>query len=267
MSFDTPNAGNLSLGAGEVRFARGFQSNPALRDYRHLGNVESLAITTTIETILKKSSMDGARGTYKEAVIGSEAEVSLVLDEFHPENLALAAFGDTALFNLTAAAALTAQPVNNGVAIKFERWYQLYRSTGVAARKVANVVIKQGANTLLLGSDYAIDLENGLVKIIEAGALSAESVTTWDGDVVAITNAKQVRGLSVGTIEGSLLYISSANQAAGPRFRLEIHRVQLQPDGELALISEEFGAFTLRGKSQKDVAQPAGEQFYVLTEL
>src|SRR5579884_1602097 len=71
----TPDAGNLSLGAGEVLFDR-FDANGNPTGYRHLGNVESLAITTTVETVQKKSSMDGARGIYKEAVIGSEAEVS-----------------------------------------------------------------------------------------------------------------------------------------------------------------------------------------------
>jgi hypothetical protein len=91
-------------------------------------------------------------------------------------------------------------------------------------------------------------------------------VTTWDGSRAAIASTI-VRGLSVGSIEGSLKYFSAANQAAGPRWEVEIHKVTITPDGELAFISEEFGTFTLRGKSQKDTTKPAGEQFFTALKL
>ncbi len=256
----TPNPANLSLGAGDVWFARGFQSDLNKREYRHLGNVESFAITTTVETIEKKSSMDGARGIYKQAVIGSEGEVSLLLDEYHPENLALALLGDTALFSQAAGGPLTGQSINNGVALKFERWYYL------GFKQVSAVVVKQGVTTGVLNTDYELNTELGLVKIKSGGAFT-EAITTWDGSRAAITNANLVRALSVGSIEGSLKYASAANQGAGPRWEVEIHKIQLNADGELQFISEEFGTFTLRGKAQKDTTKAAGEQFFTLREL
>jgi hypothetical protein len=255
----TPDSGNLSLGAGEVLFARGFQSDLAKREYRHLGNVESLAITTTVETIEKKSSMDGARGVYKQAVIGSEAEVALVLSEYDPENLALALLGDTASYSQASGGPTTGQSINNGAALKFDRWYYLgYKQVTVTA-------VKQGANTGVLGTDYELNTELGLIKI-KSGGIFTESVTTWDGSRAAIASTI-VRGLSVGSIEGSLKYFSAANQAAGPRWEVEIHKVTITPDGELAFISEEFGTFTLRGKAQKDTTKLAGEQFFTALKL
>jgi len=272
MSFqNTPSGENLVLGAGEILFDR-FDAAGLSTGYRHVGNAESLNITTTVETIEKKSSMDGARGIIAQAVIGSESEVVIVLNEYHPENLALALQGDTGTYAQTAAAGLVAQPVNGGVAVKFERWYQLEKSAGGNAKKVSNLVVKQGVTTLVLNDDYVVDLELGLIKVLESGALATEAVTTWEGDVAAITAGAAaggvlVRGLSVGKIEGRLKYKSAANQAKGPRFEVDVHKIQLQPDGELPFISEEFGTFTVRGKAQKDTSKPAGEEFYTVRPL
>jgi hypothetical protein len=254
----TPDAGNLSLGAGEVLFDR-FDANGNPTGYRHLGNVESLAITTTVETVQKKSSMDGARGIYKEAVIGSEAEVSMVLSEYDPENLALALLGDTATFSQASSAAQTGRQINGGAALKFDRWYYL------GFKQVTVTAVKQGATTGVLGTDYELNTELGLIKIKSGGAFT-EAVTTWDGSAAAVTGT-QVRGLSVGKIEGRLKYFSAANQAAGPRWEVDIHKVTLNPDGELQFISEDFGTFTLRGKAQKDSTKPANEQFFVARKL
>jgi hypothetical protein len=254
----TPDAGNLSLGAGEVLFDR-FDANGNPTGYRHMGNVESLAITTTVETVQKKSSMDGARGIYKEAVIGSEAEVSVVLSEYDPENLALALLGDTATFSQSASSSQTGRQINGGAPLKFDRWYYL------GFKQVTVTAVKQGATTGVLGTDYELNTELGLVKIKSGGAFT-EAVTTWDGSAAAVTGT-QVRGLSVGKIEGRLKYFSAANQAAGPRWEVDIHKVTLNPDGELQFISEDFGTFTLRGKAQKDSTKPANEQFFVARKL
>lgn len=262
----TPDPANLSLGAGEVLFDR-FDSSGNSTGYRHLGNVESLNGTPTIEKITKKSSMDGARGTYKEAVIGSELDIVIVLDEYDPENLALALMGDTAAYAQSADSALVAQPVNGGVAIKFDRWYQMELSAGGDAKQVSMVVIKQTAVTLVLNDDYVLNTELGLVKILSTGSTPPlEAVTTWEGDVAAITSTV-IRGLSVGKIEGRLKYFSATNQAAGPRFEVDVHKVSFTPEGELGFISEEFGTFSLSGKAQKDVSKPAGEEFFVARKL
>lgn len=254
----TPDAGNLSLGAGEVLFDR-FDANGNSTGYRHLGNVESLAITTTVETIEKKSSMDGSRGIYKQAVVGSEAEVSMVLSEYDPENLALALLGDTATFTQASSSTSTGRQINGGAALKFDRWYYL------GFKQVTVTAVKQGVTTGVLGTDYELNAELGLVKI-KAGGAFTEAVTTWDGSRAAV-NSTQVRGLSVGKIEGRLKYFSASNQAAGPRVELDVHKLNVTPDGELPFISEEYGTFTLRGQAQKDTTKPAGEQFFVARKL
>lgn len=266
----TPRPENLVLGAGEVLFDRKDAAG-AFTGYRPLGNVESLNVTVTVETLEKKSSMDGARGIYKSVVIGSEAEFVMVLSEMDAENKALLILGDTADFTQTAATGLLAQPINNGVALKFHRWYQMQKSgtPNVDVKKLANVVVKQGAVVQVLNSDYKINLELGLIMLLDDGANALEAVTTWDGDVTAIAAgaSKLIRGLSVGKIEGRLKYFSATNQAAGPREEVDIHNLNLTPDGEQSFISEEFMTGTIRGKAQKDTTKPLGEEFFTRRTL
>jgi hypothetical protein len=246
------------VGAGHVLFNR-FDAQGEPTGYRHLRNVDTLNLATTVTKIEKKSAMDGARQILKEVVTGTEAEVTLVLSEYDKENLALAFRGDTAAFTQAADPGLTAQEINNGEALSFDVWYDLGKEM------LSDVEINQNGSPLTITEDYLIDLEVGMVCILSTGG-GAEAVTTWDGDAAAI-DSTTVRGLNVGKILGSLRFISAENQAAGPRFKADIHLVELAPDGELPFISEEFGSFTLKGKAQKDSSQAAGEEFFTVREL
>ncbi len=253
----TPDPNNLLLGAGEVFFDR-FDADGLSTGYRHCGNVESLSTNTSVEKKEKKSSMDGARSTLKEVITGSNMEVSMVFSEFDPENLALALLGEASDFTQDASA-VTGGEINGGVALKFDRWYYLGK------HDVSNVAIKQGATTLTAGDDYELKADVGLVKILSTGT-GLEEITTWDGDAGAVSG-KQITGLSVGKVEGALKYIAAADQASGPRYEVDIHKVNLTPDGELPFIGEDFATFNLKGKAQKDITKPAGEQFLVIKEI
>lgn len=253
----TPDPNNLSLGAGEVLFDR-YDANGDSTGYRHLGNVESLTISTTVEKLEKKSSMQGKRTTYKEVVIGQTAEVSMILSEFDPDNLALAFRGDVVDFTQAGAWGLSAQSINGGVAIVFDRWYPMGK------RSLSNVVISQGT-PLTLGDDYEINLELGLVKILESGA-GTEAITTWDGDSAPLASSS-IRGLASSSINGRLKYFSATDQVSGPRYELDVHNFEPAPEGELGLISEVYGTFTLKGKAQEDTSQASGEEFFTLRVL
>lgn len=246
------------VGAGHVLVDR-FDADGNRTGYRHLRNVDSLSIATTVDKIKKKSAMTGTRSTLAEVVIGTEGLVTLVLSEYDPENLALAFRGSTAEFTQNADPGLSDQPINGGAALKFDVWYDLGKEM------LSDVVINQGASPLTLTTDYLLDAEAGMVLILSAGG-GAEAVTTWDGDAGAIASIV-VSGLNAGKILGALRFLSASDQAHGPRYKVDIHKVELAPDGELGFISEEFGSFTLKGEAQKDTAQPVGEEFFTVRKL
>jgi hypothetical protein len=252
----TPNPDNYMLGAGEVLFDR-FDAAGLSTGYRHLGNATAFGGATSVEKLPHKSSMSGARTTDKEVVIGSEHELTIVLEEFDPENLALALLGEVSTFSQDAGN-ITAGEINGGLALNFDRWYSLGK------RDVSSVVIDQGG-ALTVDDDYVLNAELGLVKILSTGA-GAEAVTTWDGDCGAISS-DLVTALSVSKIEGRLKYFSASDQASGPRYEIDVHKVNLSPEGEVPFIGETWANFTLKGKAQKDITQPAGQEFVTIRKI
>jgi hypothetical protein len=257
MNKATPNADYLYIGAGDAWFDR-FDASGISTGYRHLGNVEDITITPTVETLEKKSSMNGARSILKSVIVSSEAELSLTMNEYAAENLALAMLGTTEDFTQSTAS-VTDGPINGGVAVVLDRWYDL----GVINPTITS--LEQGG-TPLAAADW--EYRDGLVRVKSGGAATA-AITTWNGTTPAITAGarKKIKGLSVGKIEGKFLFIGAADLASGPRLKVTAFKVSLTPDGALGLISEEFGTYQLKGKIQQDLNQPAGNQFYEVVEL
>jgi hypothetical protein len=257
----TPNPQNLYLGAGEVWLDR-FDPVTFLPTgaYRHLGDVDSLEINTVVKALEKKSSMDGARATYANVVVSADVDVTLKLAELDPDNFALAMLGENAAWTQAADTTVTAGAINGGVAIVLERWYD----TGFLNPHVTDV--KQGMVTLVAGVDYVVDYPTGMIKFPASGAALA-AITVWDGSAPAIAGGQQWYGLSNIETYGALRYRSAANQITGAQILLDVHNIQLMPEGNLQLIAEQFGEATLKGKCQIDVTRPVGQQYYRVRQL
>jgi hypothetical protein len=253
----TPNPQNLYLGAGEVWLDR-FDPVTFLPtgSYRHLGDVDSLELNTVVKSLEKKSSMDGARGTYANVIVSADIDVTLKLAELDPENFALAMLGSTAAWTQTINASISAGAINNGVAIVLDRWYDL----GYLNPHVTSV------GSLVAGVDYVVDYPTGMIKFPSTGAATA-AIYTWVGTAPAIAGGKAWYGL--GNIEtyGALRYRSAANQITGVQMLLDIWNIQLMPEGNLQLIAEQFGEATLKGKVQVDTTKPVGQRYYRVRQL
>lgn len=258
----TPNSNNLYVGAGEVWLDR-FDASGNPTGLRHLGNVDTLGIAPKVDIIDKKSSMTGLRTLLSEVPKGFSAEVSMDLSEWDAENLALAMLGTTSVFSQATNPTVTAGPINNGVAIVLDRWYDF----GGLNPTVTD--IKQGATTLVAGTDYVLRTDAGMVLFPSTGAATA-AVTTWDGSFPAIANTLKkmiVQALAVSKVRGHLRYVSALDQAAGPRLMIDIWNLNLYPDGDISLIGEEFASFKLKGNMLADLTKPTGQQFFKVLNL
>jgi hypothetical protein len=253
----TPNPQNLYLGAGEVWLDR-FDPVTFLPtgSYRHLGDVDSLELNTVVKSLEKKSSMDGARGTYANVIVSADIDVTLKLAELDPENFALAMLGSTAPWTQAIAASISAGVINNGNAIVLDRWYDL----GYLNPHVTSV------GSLLAGVDYVVDYPTGMIKFPSTGTAAA-AVYTWVGTAPAVTGGKVWYGLGAIETYGALRYRSAANQITGVQMLLDIWNIQLMPEGNLQLIAEQFGEATLKGKVQVDTTKPVGQRYYRVRQL
>jgi hypothetical protein len=256
----TPTNADLYVGAGNVlidRWVNGVKTG----NWRHMGLVDKLDITMSTESVKKKNAMDGARGTYKEIVTGSEATLSLSFAEFNAENLALALGGNVTTW--TQASGTASDTALGNV----KKGFGL--STG--KNKITVTAVKKGATTLVDAGtsngtgDYWVEKQSGTIFFLDtpttAGLADGDAVT-WTGSYLAITGKPQVNGLAAGQIQCSLKFVSASNQASGPQFEVLIPQATISGDGALSLINEDIGSGTLKGTAQQDTSQAAGEQFY-----
>jgi hypothetical protein len=261
----TPDANNLYLGAGEVFFDR-FDASGVSTGLRHLGNVDEFTSNVTVDSVTKKSAMSGTRGILAEVITGTTAEIGMSLSEYESNNLALVLLGNESAYTQAAEVAFTGRALV-GASFAFDVWYEFKNAAGTPILNPTVTAIKQGATTIN-PAGYEVRAEAGMIRFLSsyAGANPAALLTaiTWDGStpaVVAGDGKRLVQALAVGKVQGRLRYISATDQANGPRVIVDVWKVNLNPDGDLPLIGEDFGAFKLKGKAQKDATKAAGSQY------
>lgn len=88
----SPNVNNYYLGKGNV-YVSETATEPGTGDWRHVGNVPEFEFTPEIENLEHFSSMEGVRTKDRTIVLEKSGQLRMVLEEFTPENLAVALLG------------------------------------------------------------------------------------------------------------------------------------------------------------------------------
>lgn len=245
---------NVYLGRGKIFFDR-FDTAGASTGLRFVGTASQVNISQSPEVLELQDFSQASAPTLKRVVTKDPIEISIKLHEFVKENVALALLGVEATYT-QAGTAVTGESLG---AVKKDRIYKL------ANRQVSSVVVKKGVTTLVAGTDYdVLDAAVGLIYIRPG------SVTVVDGDTLtadysraAITAMDKVQGGQQPLIEGRLLYVG--DPAAGPSWDYDFWKVQISPDGDLALIGTDYGELNLKGLVISDpVGHPTEPNFVAI---
>lgn len=84
----SPNTGNYRIGKGAYHFKREGDA-----DFKHMGNAAESEFTPTLERLDHFSSMEGVREKDLSVVVERGGTVSITLEEWTPDNVALALLG------------------------------------------------------------------------------------------------------------------------------------------------------------------------------
>ena len=221
---------HITMGRGEVWFAP-FTPNTTNPDdgYRFLGNCPEFSLNLSQETLDHYRSTRGIRERDKRIVIESNLEGTIVCDEILPATLAYFFNSQPTQNTITA--------VTNGTytipKARQSRWYQIGESLAdpVGVRNLTSVTV----TGKVAGTDYSVDLENGMIGILEGGTITNGSSVT-----ITYTAAAQT-GLQIISkdtqIEGALRFISK--NPSGPQYNYIMPYVQLSSNGDFSLISEQ----------------------------
>lgn len=222
------------LGRGKLYlalFAAG-STNPL--GERYLGNTPSFALTVEAEYLDHFSSDAGIREKDLTVPVETRRSANLVTDQIDPKNVAIFFFGS---------ADVLAQSSDEDLTETFEEvegdlTYQLGISvdapTGV--RKVDNVVVKVGSDTMTLNEDYTLDADLGRVTIVSGGGISDGDDVVVEYDILACSRDQIISGNDA--VEGALRFI--ADNPEGDNIDYYMPWVKLTPNGDYALKGEEW---------------------------
>ena len=152
--------------------------------------------------------------------------LALTLDDLSEEN---------AMLFFSAAASTVSQVATPVVAesvpdVQLGRYYQLGQNTGnpTGVRNVTAVVVKLGAATLVLNTDYLLDAARGRIYIIPTGSLIAGDDLLVDYTPVVNSRRRLASGAGT-TVEGRMRFL--ANNLAGANRDYYFPSVSITPSG------------------------------------
>lgn len=217
--------------------------------YTWIGDCDGFTINTTQEYLDWQESYSGNRATVGHLPIKSDYAAELSILNIDGENLARAFYGSAAT---VAAASIVAEAITayNG------------QMSALKYPGVSSVVVKKGAATLVLDTDYTVDAANGTITIlagstqVPAGAGVALTVDYSHAGV-----ASRMKLMTSGVKDYSLRFEGKSRFDDLVQIG-EIHRINLDMAATLELIGTGVNKLVVKGKLLPAPEQPAGESQY-----
>jgi hypothetical protein len=219
---------NFTIGRGDLLFAEK-KADGTLGGYRPIGNTPSFNLTVSSDSVQHFSSARGMRVQDRDVPVQTTYAANFETDDVSPKNLAALFLGDASIDAITSATAVdeTFTDVEPGLQ------YQVGVSTAhpQGLRNIANVVVKEGASTLVIDTDYTVDLALGIVTVVEGGALGSgdDMIVTYDR--TAYSQNSVASGATVK--EGALKFI--AYNPEGDDIDYLLPDIKLSPNGDFAI--------------------------------
>lgn len=226
---------NFVVPAGYVYFDREDAAG-ALTGERYIGQTPGFTVTVASPDAIDLYSSDGPIAELLSRTITKVTRsAKMTCQNVSADNVAAFLIGSVGTGSTSAGTVL-----NEPITVKKGLWYQLGVSDTDPAgvRDVTSVVITNtaGTTTYVAGTDYLIDLELARFLVVSAGAIT-------DGQIVHVDYTKQARSwerivsAATGAVFGAVRVVSDNTTGLGRDWYFP--RVQLAPDGELALKSRD----------------------------
>lgn len=207
--------------------------------FTEVGNATKFEIHTPTEFRRRASRMKASYGqTLDTVALPQDASLGFTLDDVNPENLALALLGVPETYTQTAATDLS-----ETVTAVSGAWHDLGKV------KLANVVVEQGATTYTAGTDYEVNAEIGMLKVLAGGSITpaAELSVRYD---CAEVSGHAVKGATRPTVSVALI-LDGRNHVDGSSCRVDVYRARITPASAVNFLSQEFTSVDFDGSLEK----------------
>jgi hypothetical protein len=214
---------------------------------------EKFAVKSNTE--IKEKTSKG-RSTYGQ-VIGSvalqkPAEIEITLSQTGKDGMTMALLGTASALS-QGSGSIT----DEVIVAKRDYWVQLSKQ----AFAVAGFSVKHtsGTPTYVLGTDYLVNYQLGMVKVLSTGAILEGASIKVSGTYVAITGTK-ISGATQAQVRGAFL-LDGQNFADSNACIVRVPQAVLSSGDVFDFLSDNFGTVPLKGKMETPLG--ASEPFTV----
>ncbi len=206
--------------------------------YRWVGNVPDFKPAFAATKLEHKESYTGQRLPDKTITTELKSTFTATLEDWSPENMALATRGKA---QKTTSGAVTGDTSPATLAVG-ETW--LLKNSNISALVITD---SAGTPATVDEDDYIADPVYGTVELVNAGTYVLPLKAAYTKGVVDV-----VPFFTEGVQEVALLFEGINTADSNKKVRAELYRVALDPTKELGLITENFGQFVLEGTALID---------------
>lgn len=228
---------NYTLGRGKVHFSRFLPGTFTPEGFRYIGNTPEFSLNIESEELDHFNSDEGIRE--KDASVSLEVNRtgSLITDNISPENVALFFFGSDSEVVQPAVASQTITITSIGAGRSYKIGSSESNPTGYFGIDAIGFVAEVGVTPLVDGTDYTVDLDNGIITFLDTSLIAVDGV---DVDVTfAVRSSTRSRVISGSkAIEGAMMYVTKNPTGTDSTFYMP--HVKVTPNGDYALKGDEW---------------------------
>ena len=255
-----PNQHLPMLGKGSILFDR-FDASGNQQGYVHLGNCTKFEIDVKDEMAELYSSLNKSVSLISTALKKRVPSVSITGTDFASDKMALVMMASGKSTLTVTAQTITAEQIVGITPTKKGKYFAtLNRNIDPTP---TNISVKQGAVTLVAGTDYIVaDPVEGLIYFPATSSVDDSKAVTVDYKTLVGTY-DQVAGGTQPIVQGRLRFVPDPTD--GQKIGVEIWKVNLSPNGQLGLIADDYGNWTLDGRILDDSANHPNAPYYLAT--
>ncbi|QQE90271.1 hypothetical protein [Azotobacter chroococcum] len=200
-----------------------------------LGNASAASLAIAVEKSDKNESFSGSRGLYGSLITAKSGTLSITLDEFLVENLAMALHSTPVdIVSGTVSGEALPSGLVSGDEVQLDK------------RFTSNLVLTDSnatPATLVEGSDYEIvSAAGGIIKILDPTSLTQP----FEADY-SYAAADSLAIFANATPPERWIFFDGINTVTDEKVILDLFRVQFDPVSDFGLINEDWGGLQLTG--------------------
>lgn len=230
---------------------------------RHLGNCTKLELDVKDDLAELYSSLNRSVTLIATAVKKRTPKLIITGTDFSSDHMAIVAMstGKTTLAvtvnTYTAEVLVTVAQAATAKGRFFRTANMNYDPTATAP------VLTQNSVVLVLGTDYTlVDPIAGVIYFPAGSSIVGGFAVTITYHTL-LGSFDQVAGITVPHQQGRLCFIP--DPVDGQKIGLDVWRVNLNPNGQIGLIADDYGNWTLDGQILDDTANHPNSPFYLYT--